>query len=647
MNTLSNGLGRVRKFVLGLIVVLATIISSCEAVNGPGGLAVGDAALSASRAKMGVTYHITSIGDLMNVNNDLAGDYLLDVDLVLSNWIPIGYDRASLPTVVNPFTGTFDGQGHTITVQSFDPAVVGKGKYLGIFAVIGDDEGAPSVSNLNVELITDPMTTSAQYVGGVVGHARDAAFSTINVTGKLSVIQNPNTPTNFNVGGVAGFAASSTFNNITANIGFETVRTVAPALSGLKWEIWRGGDTFKAYAVIDSEIAITGEDGITTGGVAGTVKFSQFRNITVNGVINARGLTQGTPAYVGGVLGYANGATVDNAQTRVEIRGEGPGYNSSAGGVAGYVINSIVRDSHAEGPVELRGESEDFDWSFSWQVYAGGLVGYAGGSDIGASLVDHNYATGDVNAFAPYPYAGGLVGYLYGFNDFTNPAKNGGTVSRSYATGNVFAISQPDTTPNNNGDIPYTGGLVGYSSVTGSTIKDSYATGNAYAVTEGTYAWAGGLVGGNANDAVVLRTYATGYVFSQTGDRSPLYQPSYAPAGPAAGGIAGFNYYTAATLVSKSVALNGEVYGTNRTTGQEVVHRVVGSLGDNTGHDGTLDDNYANIDMVVDEYWISHIGLDEVDGADMVPVPPQSLYAGLGWDFANIWQLTGNYPTLR
>jgi hypothetical protein len=616
-------------------------ISSCDAVTGPDAIA-GDLALSASRSsvKVGVTYHITTVQDLIAVNKDPAGDYILDNDLTLTNWVPI----CDPSTGGVAFTGTFDGRNNTITVSSFDGAAI-NGKYLGIFAVIGGDEGAPSVSNLNVELATKPFTTSAQYVGGVAGYARNAAFFNIAVAGNLGVTQTPNTPNSFNVGGVAGFAASSAFNNIVAFVEFDTVRTVPPALATPKLEIWKGGDTFRARTIVDA-VDITGEDGLATGGVAGAVKFSQFRAITVVGSISARGETQGTPVYAGGVLGYANGATIDNAGTTIKIDGIGPGYNSSAGGVAGYVINTAIRNSSAEGSVNLRGPSVEFDWSYSWQVYAGGLVGYAGGSEISSSLIEHSHATGTVYAYAPFPYAGGLVGYLYGYNDFANPAKNGSTVSRSYATGNVRAMSQPDTTAAKNGDIPYAGGLVGYSSVTGSTIVDSYATGSATAITQGTFAWAGGVVGGNANDAVVLRTYATGTVMSTTGTFDPLYAPDYADAGPAAGGIAGFNYYSEATLISKSVALNGYVYGT-QDTDQNVVHRVAGSLGNTGSHIGTLDDNYANLAMTIGANWQPQKGLDLVDGADMVAVPPQSLYEGLGWDFAKVWQLTETYPTLR
>jgi hypothetical protein len=346
------------------------------------------------------------------------------------------------------------------------------------------------------------------------------------------------------------------------------------------------------------------------------------------------------------VVAYANGATIKNAQVSGSVTGSGYGYNTSAGGVAGYILASRVLDSSSAASVDLMGEGKAFSWDDSWQIYSGGLVGYAGGSNYAPSLIDHSHATGAVTAYSPFPYAGGLVGYLYGYNDFTNPAKNGSTVSRSYATGNVTATSQDD--PNGvYGDIPYAGGLVGYSSVADSTISDSYATGNATATTKGTYAWAGGVIGGNANDAVVLRTYATGDVNSQTGEGlDPIYPPDYADAGPAAGGIAGFNYYSPDTSVSKSVALNKVVHG-NQSTAQNVVHRVAGSVGNTSGYTGVLNNNYANEDMTVTDNWQQNKGLDDLDGADVEATPQQVLYAGLGWDFANTWQLTGTYPTLR
>jgi hypothetical protein len=643
MNT-TNLFRRFGKFVFGLIIASAMIISSCEAVSGPGGLANGDAALSASRGNVGQPTVITTVTQLEQIGVSLAsdGEYQLGDDLILDDWTPLCGPSAPL----GPFTGTFDGADHTLTVNSFaDDAIAGK--YLGIFAVLGSDAEDPSVSNLTVVFEPGPILSKpVQYVGGFSAYARNTAFSNITVIGTFEVTSGTATADvpNLEVGGVTGFAASSSFTDVLVLADFDT-SFYGPPPPPQKWEIWRGDDTFRVRPTAPGDI---GEDGLATGGVAGYAKNSQFSNNLVAGKMNVTGITQSTPVYVGGVVGSATGTNVDDSDTAVEITGNGPGYNTSAGGVAGYITGSRVRNSSAEGGrVDLRGESVDFDWGASWQVYAGGLVGYAGGSDAAPSLVDHSYATSTVYAYSPYPYAGGLVGYLYGFNDFITPAKNGSTVSRSYATGSATANVQVDTA-HNIADIPYAGGLVGYSSVTGSTIVDSYATGPATATTEGTYAWAGGLVGGNANNAVVLRTYAIGAVTSTTGTRAPLYAPLYADAGPAAGGIAGFNYYSPATLVSHSVALNRIVYG-NQSTTQNVIRRVAGSLGNTTGYIGTLDTNYAYDNMSVGNNWTKIPGLNLPDGADIASPPPQTFYTtDLGWDFVNIWQpLTGTYPTLR
>jgi hypothetical protein len=640
---------------IGLVIAAAMVISACEAItNGDTGAAGSSNALSlaASRTGVGAVIPITDEDELAAIGNDpdypLNGDYQLGADLDLTDWIPIGYDP-TVPTVVNPFIGQFDGAGYTIKVSDFDDDVLAGSTYIGIFAKIGDGTSyypPVSVSNLTVDIATGPINPeSAQYVGGLAGYTDTAVFTNITVTGSLDVGEtitplDPPDYRNLDVGGVAGYALSSSFTNVsvseTLNAAFDVPASYVP-----KPEIWKGDGIFRArYAVTE-----TGSNSLTAGGVAGFAKYSQFRSVVSS--VNVTAQSKTVTVYAGGILGYGDGDNIDDSQANIRnITVNGFGYNTSGGGVAGYIINSRINYASASGPVTVSSRSATFGWDDSWQVYAGGLVGYAGGSDAGPSLIDHSHASGTIRADSPFPYAGGLVGYLYGYNDFSSPAKNGSTVSRSYATGNVTAVSDDDPS-GAVGDVPYAGGLVGYASVTGSTIVDSYARGNATATTNGTFAWAGGVVGGNANDAVVLRTYATGDITSTTGSLSPLYAPDYAPAGPAAGGIAGFDYYTSKTKVEDSVALNRTING-NNSAGQDVVHRVVGSVGDGTGHDGILEDNLANVNMVVGVNWKPEYGPDRRDGADTAAVPATSVFTNLGWDFSKVWT-TGSdgYPILQ
>ena len=109
----------------------------------------------------------------------------------------------------------------------------------------------------------------------------------------------------------------------------------------------------------------------------------------------------------------------------------------------------------------------------------GGLVG-----DNQGGTVSLSYATGNVSGERD---TGGLVGRNYG----------GGLVTQSYATGAVT------------GSVYNPGGLVGYNEYTG-TITYSYALGAVSLVTTsfGTPHWAGGLVGWN--NGKVIQSYATG-----------------------------------------------------------------------------------------------------------------------------------------
>jgi hypothetical protein len=681
-NRLTHFLKELSKRKLAALCLFAVIavFTACQDITGP---EAGIPGARFSTAKVN-QIPITDQASLAAIQNNPTDNYVLANSFAVTNWVPIcGPDTGSAA-----FSGTLDGAGYTITINSFDPRALGGGNYIGIFqTVVADGKngqmGAPVIENLTVENLA-AEATAAQYVGGLAAYAQGTQFTNITVNGKFGV--NDTATGTFDFGGVAGYAGlitvsvsgydtdyASIFTGITINANFSVDYNTSTAtianiggVAGLAdratlQNITLNGALNTTHASVevpdwaslvikgvfpDQAVFITAQptSGLFTGGVVGYINASQISAVNSAMPVTARSVT--TVAYAGGVAGYAEGTNMYTSQNTGSVDSNGPGYNTSAGGIAGYIVASRVRDSSASGEIRATALSQTFDYDASWQAYAGGLVGYVGGSEAAPSVVEHNYAAGAVTTYAPYPYAGGLVGYLYGYNDFSNPAKNGSAVRQSYATGPVIARVQTDTT-NNISDIPYAGGLVGYSSVVESTIADSYATGSVLATTDGTYAWAGGIVGGNANDALVIRTYSTSNVTSTTGTLSPLYNPLYADAGPAAGGIAGFNYYTAKTTVSYSVALNGTIYG-NQSAAQDVVHRVAGSLGDGSGHNGTLIQNYARDDMSVQSNWTQHKGLNDLDGADTIPVPPQSLYYGLGWDFATVWNIgTSGYPFLR
>jgi PKD repeat protein len=173
----------------------------------------------------------------------------------------------------------------------------------------------------------------------------------------------------------------------------------------------------------------------------------EVRNVTLEAV-DVTGKEPDEAYYTGGIA-----AAIDGTVTGVGVTGSVSG--GPAGGVAGLSLNGTVADSRSAVTVDSSGE-------------AGGLVGYL---DDGA-IVIRSHATGRVVSSDPGGYAGGLVGI-----------NTGGTIDRSYATGNVSG--------------PSAGGLVGWNrnepfvlDPDRGTITQSYATGRVSGYNE-----QGGLVG--------------------------------------------------------------------------------------------------------------------------------------------------------
>ena len=198
----------------------------------------------------------------------------------------------------------------------------------------------------------------------------------------------------------------------------------------------------------------------------------------------------------------------------------------------------------------------------------GGLFGSAGRqaeiSHLG--LTDVSVTVTSTNS---YSYGSGFVGY------------HSGTISNSYATGEVRSSSLATSTYSNS----YSGGLVGYS-FNGGTISNSYAT----VTVESAAAYesrGGGLVGLNANEiqgvwelSIISNSYATGEVRTSSSATSatPTTSDSYS------GGLVGNNLGT----ISNSYA-TGEV-GSSSSTNNSSTSYSGGLVGSNSG---TISNSYA------------------------------------------------------
>jgi filamentous hemagglutinin family protein len=294
-----------------------------------------------------------------------------------------------------------------------------------------------------------------------------------------------------------------------------------------------------------------GSDGGLVGNNGGTIVDSYASGAVTMG---ASGL------YAGGLVGY-NGGTITNSYATGAVTAGN--YSNDVGGLVGENIRGEISNSYATGAVTLGTNTGSaskprniiaagFD-----AYYIGGLVG----NDVDGGSISGSYATGNVTSIGANSDVGGLVGSL------------AGTINDSYATGAV-----------NGGGAYYVGGLVGISSTAGNSISNSYATGS---VTIGVYA--GGLVGGN--EEAITNSYATGAVSgNEAGGLVALNEDGGTISGSyASGAINGGNTQAGGLVaVNRAGSTISNSYATGYVTGNATA--TGGLVGTNYG---ALTDVYA------------------------------------------------------
>lgn len=257
-------------------------------------------------------------------------------------WTPIG-------TAENPFTGTFDGAGHTISgVYVNQPEALG----VGLFGVVKNtnDEGktvsvAPEFivqkkTNLIKNLrVTDADINGYQNVGGIIGHSIGAGIKDCYFEGNVNGGFN-------SVGGVVGYADS------------ETVVNQCQAKSTVVGKQRTGGVVgyassnsviSKCYATVD----VTGTTNV--GGIVGTIGGANLVGCFVFGTV------AGTNR-VGGLIGYSTVSVVRGAYAYTEIKSSG----SYIGGAVGYIFGGeyasifyCYEKSLCDGPVGVARTQEE------------------------------------------------------------------------------------------------------------------------------------------------------------------------------------------------------------------------------------------------------------------------------------------------
>lgn len=433
-------------------------------------------------------YVVTAVDELQAMAGDLDGSYEMANDIDASGtaqwndgdgFTPVSdaefnYDNNEV--MGDPFTGKVDGKGYKIQNLTVNRQ---KNDMEGLFGLF---EG--EVRNLTIE---NAKIHGAGWVGILAGFVRDDSLvENCSVTGTVEGV--------FNVGGLIGLQVDN-------------------------------GELVESSADVD----VTGRQRI--GGLIG-VNFieSKITNCSASGSVEGVIKDEEEPGAIGGIVGVNQSATIMNSTASGEVKADGQSIgglaglqyadaeihdSSASGNVTGYSdVGGLVGDSSAddnETPVITNSSAEgNVKGMDDGRTRAGGLVGvnegriedshsngsvegvYNVGGFLGLNLdgdIVQCHADGDVAAVgggseieerADQSRAGGLVG------------NNQGTVTRSYATGDVDAT----------GDRA--GGLVGRNS---GTIESSHAGGQIIGEW-----FVGSLLGWNESDAPVEKSYATGEI---------------------------------------------------------------------------------------------------------------------------------------
>ena len=368
----------------GLDVGSATITAWNDKSSGEGEATILDYTISAD----GKTYTVYNAKGLLAWNEAVQSDLTLnctlaaDITMTGIDWTPVGnYD--------NRYTGTFDGNGHTITGLTVDLPNQG---YVGLIGYLSGG----TVQNLT---LAEVEINGCDRVGGVAGWS-NGTVTGCTVSGNVSGRSG--------VGGVVGY-----------NGGTVTGCTISGNVSG-SCDV--GGvagynDTYGTVTGCTVSGNVSGGDNV--GGVAG----DNSGTVTGCGVTGAIGMNG---EQAGGVAGYNATGTVTGCHATGNVSGD-----RWVGGVAGDNTYGTVTGCYATGNVSgtgnVGGVAGD-NYGTVTGCYATGNV--SGDRNVGGVAGDNSgtvtgcYATGNVSGDTS-------VGGVAGIND--------GTVTGCYWSNNIDA----------------------------------------------------------------------------------------------------------------------------------------------------------------------------------------------------------------
>ena len=351
--------------------------------------------------KIEIVGHLYWFADYVNKGNSGACAVLTQDILINRNVLTVDGDLNDLPyppanewTPINNFSGTFDGDGHTISGLYYS----GSGNYVGLFGCVGSGGVVKDVSVADSYIGVTTTSEKALYIGGISGH-NEGRLEGCTFTGTLTAEKNTTNNVYTYAGGISGSNIGTIERCI--NYGKITGGGYNPIVGGIC-----GGDynaevmgTIKNCENNGAVTSITsGGDGNTcvAGGILGD-GLSQ-----IEGCHN-RGSVLGAN-YAGGIVGRSRGETITDCTNSAEVMA----YYQYAGGICGHASGTVsISECINSGSIEIN------DTSAKGFTGLGGICG--GGSIAGMQISIVNcYNRGDLTGSQESPDDIMNIGGIFG-----------------------------------------------------------------------------------------------------------------------------------------------------------------------------------------------------------------------------------------
>ncbi len=379
-------------------------------------------------------YLITTEAELAAVANDLKKVYQLQNDITLSKiWTPVG-------TYAAAFSGTFDGNGHTISGIVVNSSVEvhqsGSTSYKG-YGFFGRNNG--TVKNLTLK---GTVTGTGDYSGLAAayntGTIEDVKVQDATAAGK----SNTGLLAGYSTGTISGCSASGAVTGSDQYTGGLAGRNVGK-ITGCTADVTVSSSGYYTGGFAGASSGSI-EESSSTGSVSGSSPYlGGFVGINAERATvsecRAGGSVRNKYSYTGGFAG-SNSGTIEGSRASGDVEqsasssggfcgensgvlarclseGSVHGTGSNIGGFAGYNTDGTIRYSGSRGAVT--GSAGD----------VGGFAGYADGR----STITNCYANGDVTGSADG--VGGFIGDIGNSLCVVSFCYSSGAVSCGYAKG--------------------------------------------------------------------------------------------------------------------------------------------------------------------------------------------------------------------